>query len=377
MKRVLILGAGEMQLPVIKKAKQMGVYTLVADFDPNAPGFIFADEKAIVSTIDIDSILELSKEKKIDGILTTSDYPVNTVAKVCRELGLKGMSVEVAKLCTDKFLQRDFFKAHGIKTPHFYLIKELFELNSITHFPSIIKPVDSSASRGVKKVNNEDELRGQYDVARKFSKKGMVIVEDYISGREFSVETYTQAGSTTVVAITEKLTIGEEKGFFVENTHIVPARITTEEHSLIVNEVLKAVDVMKLDNCPTHTEVKLNESGVYIIEIACRLGGDYITSDLVPLSSGVDMLENLINLSLGMTINVKPKWNKVSAVQFLNGGNYQNCINFIDTKNKNIFRSEVKDFHENEMTSSMDRMGCILLQTDKAEEMTRILNELN
>lgn len=376
MKRLLILGAGEMQLPVIQKAKTLGIYTIVVDLDASAPGFCFADEEAIISTIDLDKILILAKQKKIDGILTTSDYPVNIVAKVAQELNLKAMSVKVAELCTNKYLQRAFLKKHGIKTPHFISIKNVNDLKQVSHFPSIIKPVDSSASRGVKKVNNYDELVENYDSAIRFSREGNVIVEDYIIGREFSVETYTQAGETTIVAITEKLTKGEEKGFFVEDTHIIPAQLTAVEKTIISNEVLNAISAMGINNCPSHTEIKLNKNGAFIIEIACRLGGDYITSDLVPLSTGVDMLENLIKISLEKKIDVTHKWDKVAAIQFLNNTNYQTCLDFISKNSKNIIRTEVKEFHNKEIASSIDRMGYIILQTDTKEEMDVILTEL-
>ena len=374
---MLILGAGEMQLPIIQRAKESGVYTIVADFDTNAPGFQFADEKAIVSTTDLEKILALAKERKIEGILTTSDYPVNIVAKAAEALNLKAMPVKVAELCTNKYLQREFFKTNGIKTPNFKLIGNTNDLRTISHFPSIIKPVDSSASRGVKKVNNYNELIEQYNIAIRFSREAKVIVEDYIDGCEFSVETYTQHGETTIVAITEKLTKGEEKGFFVEDTHIIPARVTSAGKKLIVDEVMKAINTMKIDNCPTHTEIKLNENGAFIIEMACRLGGDYITSDLVPLSTGVDMLENLINIALDKKIDVKPKWNKIAAVQFLNNTNYQKCLDFIEKRSGNIIRSEVKEFHNKEITSSMERMGYVLLQSDTMEGMNAILGELN
>jgi biotin carboxylase len=377
MKRILILGAGEMQLPIIQKARQMGVYTIVADFDINAPGLALADEKAIISTIDLGKVLQLAKEKNINGILTTSDYPVIIVASVAKELNLKGMSTDVAELCTNKYLQREFFQITGIKTPNFKLITDSNNLNQITHFPTIIKPIDSSASRGVKKVNNYDELKQQYDITVQYSRQAKVIVEDYIVGREFSVETYTQNGLTTIVAITEKIIKGEEIGFFVEDTHIIPARITSIEKSLISTEVMKAITMMKINDCPTHTEVKLNENGAFIVEIACRLGGDYITSDLVPLSTGVDMLENLINISLDEKINVTATWNKVAAVQFLNSTNYQNCVKFIRSNNENIIRSEIKEFHVRDITSSLERMGYILLQTDTITEMDLILNNLN
>lgn len=377
MKRLLILGAGEMQLPIIEKAKKMGLYTIVADFNANAPGLVLADEKAIISTIDLDKVLELAQSRNIDGLLTTSDYPVNIVAKVGAVLKLNAMSISVAELCTNKYLQRDFFLKHNIKTPGFRLINSPENLDLITNFPSIIKPVDSSASRGVKKVNNLTELKSQYDIAVSYSKQAAVIVEDYIFGKEYSIESLTQDGITHIIAITEKLINGEEEGFFVEDTHIIPARITQEEKQLISDEVMQAIKLMKMDNCPAHSEVKINEKGAFIIEIACRLGGDYITSDLVPLSKGIDMLENLINISLGQEIDVKTKWNKVAAVQFLNHNNYNQCLKYIETKDNSIVRSEIKEYHNNNISNSMERMGYIILNTRSENEMSEILQNLN
>ena len=113
------------------------------------------------------------------------------------------------------------------------------------------------------------------------------------------------------------------------------------------------------------------------MEIACRLGGDFITSDLVPLATGVDMLENLLNLSLGIKINVEPKYTKVASVQFLNHNNYENCVEFVNSANKSIIRSEIKEYHTNEISSSFERMGYIILNTNSMKEMETILSQLN
>jgi biotin carboxylase len=373
MRCVLILGAGEIQVPVIQKAKDLGLYTIVADFDPNAPGFDFADEKAVVSTIDLEKVNDLAKEKNISGILTTSDYPVNIVAKVAENLGLKAMSPSVAELCTNKYLQRAFFAENGIKTPKFRLLKSEEDIQDFSYFPSIVKPVDSSASRGVKKVVNSKDLAIQFDIAISQSKQGQVIVEDYIEGREFSVECFVQNSVTHIIAITEKKTIGEENGFFVEDMHLIPARISSKEAELIKSEVHLAIETMRMDNCPAHVEIKLNDTGAYIIEIACRLGGDYITSDLVPLSTGVDMLENLIKVSLGEKIDVVQKFARYSAIQFLNSKNYEKCISFIETNPKRIHKQAVKPFHDRPISSSGDRLGHVIVHSGSKNELDELI----
>ncbi len=376
MQRILILGAGEMQLPIIEKAIAASIYTIVVDMDSKAPGLLIANKTALISTIDYDNILLLAKEENINGILTTSDFPVNIVARVAQELSLPAMSINVAKICTDKYLQRTFLKEHAIKTPVFNLIEDISRLDGVDYFPLVIKPVDSSASRGVKKVRNREELNSQYLKTKEFSRKGKVIVEEFLEGREFSVETITQKGITTIIAITEKLINKSDNGYFVEDCHIIPARISNQEHKMISEEVFNAIKAVELDNSPTHTEVILNKSGAYIVESACRLGGDFITSDLVPLATGVDMLENLLNLSLGKDVNVESKYNKVAAVQFLNQNNYKNCVALVASENKAIIRSEIKPYHTNEIASSFERMGYVILNTNSMEEMEALLSQL-
>lgn len=373
-KKILILGAGIIQVPIIMKAKDCGYYTIVADYNPKAPGFKYADKVSTVSTIDKEAVLSLAKEEQIDGILTTSDYPVNVVAYVGNKLGLPAMSQDVAEICTNKYLQRKLFFNNRIKTPFFKLCDENQNLDEFQEFPYIVKPSDSSASRGVKRVSNPEELRNAFKEALSFSKTKQVLIESFITGREFSVETLTQDGFTYIVNITEKITKGEDSGYFVEDVHLEPARLTNEERNLITDEVLGAISVIGFNNCPSHTEVKLNEKGAYIIEIACRLGGDYITSDLVPLSTGVDMLDNLIRIAMGKPIDAVHKISKVSFIQFLNQDNYYDCIKFIESYRDKIYRYEIEPKHDRPIKSSLDRMGYIIMQVDNYDEFDNIMN---
>lgn len=366
-----------MQVPIIALAKQLGHTTIVADYDPNAPGFKYADVKSTISTIDKDAVLELAKNEQVDGILTTSDYPVRVVAYVGENLGLPAMTQQVAEVCTDKYQQRLLFKNNGINTPFFVQCDANSDLSGLTDFPYIVKPVDSSASRGVERVNTPNELLEAVKTACDLSRSGKSIVESFIGGKEFSVETLTQNGITHIIQITEKLTRGEEQGYFVEDTHIEPARISDAEADAIREEVLKAAKAVGVDNCPTHTEIKLWNGNPYIIEMACRLGGDYITSDLVPLSTGISMMENLIRLSLGENIDVVTKFSKWSCVQFLNEENYFKCKEFIATGDTHIKRCEVEEYKDSVIKNSLDRLGYVILQAVTREEIEKVLEVIN
>ena len=122
MKKILILGAGEMQIPVIRKVNEMGHESIALDYDEKAVGFEYAQKKYVVSSTDAEKVLEVAKKENVDAILTTSDYPVNVVAKVCKILNLHAMSPEVANICTNKYLQRKLFVDNEINAPKFYLV---------------------------------------------------------------------------------------------------------------------------------------------------------------------------------------------------------------------------------------------------------------
>lgn len=377
MKTVIILGAGEMQIPVIKKVNELGYCSIALDYDKDAVGLKYANKSYVVSSTDVDKVLEVAQKENADALLTTSDYPVNVVAAVSKIMGLVSMSKEVANICTNKFLQRKVFSTYGINSPEYFLVSgNGISVEKYNNYPYIVKPVDSSASRGVKKVNDSNELLNAIEEAKEYSRSGQVLIEQFIGGKEFSVETLTQNGETTIVSITEKLVIGEEYGYFVEDTHIEPARITKEEWQLIENEVVKALEAIQIDNSPSHTEVKLWNGKPYIIETACRLGGDYITSDLVPLSTGIDMLANLVRLSVGESIDRNRTLNKVACVQFLNVQNYNRCCAFIESNDPHIIRYEIKPYRNKRIENSLDRLGYIIVQCEDYSELRDILDKI-
>ena len=143
-KKILILGGGQMQVPIIECANALDMYTIVADMDSNAPGLLIAKERLLTSTMDMDALKTYCHRHTINGILTTSDAPVNVVAVIGKEFGLPAMSIDTARLCTNKFLQRECFKKYGIKTPLYRIVEngkcpdDLKEMP----FPLIVKPVD-------------------------------------------------------------------------------------------------------------------------------------------------------------------------------------------------------------------------------------------
>lgn len=372
--KLLILGASSIQLPIIIRAKELNHFTIVADYDPDAIGFGYADEKLLISTNDIPSLLIAAEEYQIDGVLTTSDYPVRSVAHICEKLGLTGPKIGSAHLCTNKFLLRQHLSNYGFNVPDYRIIKSKESLKSINYYPVIIKPIDSSGSRGVQKANNYEELLISFDSSIHYSKSGELIVEEFIEGPEYSVETLTQKEKTTIVAITEKTVAGDSAKYFVEERHVIQANLSNEQTCEIIKLVTKVIETINLGDCPTHTELKITKNGIYIIEIGARLGGDYITSDLVPLATGVDMLECTINLALNKKINVKSTLNKYSGIQFITNENYNRVIAFLQKGNPIVIKKIIDPYKNVPLTNSFDRLGYFIVQAENREQLLKTLN---
>jgi len=376
-KRIMILGAGQIQVPIIKKCKELNLYTIAVDYNNCAPGFEYTDLNIILSTHDKEGVLKEAKKLNIDGILTTSDFPVRTVAYVSEKLDLNGLSQKAALISTNKYLLREILKEKKLNYPKYVKVKDITDLSEVDFFPAIIKPIDSSASRGVKKVNVKEELYSEYEISKSFSISGTVIVEEYINGKEYSIETVSTNGKHQIIAITEKITIGKENGYFVEYSHQIPADLNKLNNELIFNTTIDALTAIELDNSVSHTEIVISDKKAYIIEIGARLGGDFIGSDLVCLSQGIDMLKNVISLSIGGKLDLLPKMNKFSGIQFITPENYNTAKKFLEKKSKDIVDFELNQYRKIIIKNSLDRLGYIIFTSQTREGLSEIFNKIN
>lgn len=377
MKRILILGAGETNLPIIDKCRDMGLYTIATDYDKDAPGLQIVDKAYVVDTLDKEKTLEIAITEKIDGIITISDYPVNTIAYVCEHLDLPGLSSLAAERSTNKFQQRKLLKENGLNVPDCKIFNQFSEVARLIKnwsYPLIVKPLDSSASRGVSIINSFSECEDAFVEARSFSKTDKVLIEEFIEGKEYSIESLTQNGETHIIAITEKFILTGSK-YFVEERHVIPAALEHLKEKEISAYVLDIIKAFGIDNSASHTEVKLTGSGPVLIELGARVGGDFITSDLVPLATGVDMLANSVYIALGEPIQLEHTLSKHAGVQFLHKANYEKAIQFSEDK---AVKHQIKPFSEGVISKSSDRLGHFIFQEDSREILDKKLNfEIN
>lgn len=318
-KNIFILGASDLQLPAIKEAQKMGLRVGVADYNPNAVGVKFADKFYAVSTNDPEGIVNACRDFNADGIMTiATDMPMRTIAKVGEQLSLPAISYTSAVKATDKGKMMETFHEHDVPAPWFKILdsKEAEKgIPASLELPYIIKPVDSSGSRGVYLVRTQDEVKDALAYSLSASKIGQVIVEEYLKGDEISVETITISGATHVVAITDKITTGAP--YFVELGHTQPSKFDATLRPVIEKVAVEAVSAIGIKNGPSHIEMKVYNGKPKLIELGARLGGDSITSYLTPLSTGVSMIHATILLALGEVPDINRKFSKAAAIRYI------------------------------------------------------------
>lgn len=385
MKKLLIIGASILQLPAIIKAKEMGLYVAVLDFNPNAIGIPYADEYFNASTMDENAVLEVAKEFKPDGIMTlATDMPMRGVAKVSDTLGLHSISYETAVKATDKYDMIKAFEEHNVPAPWFYLVKSFDELVSLKGkitYPCIMKPTDNAGSHGVVKIHSYEELLDKYEYSHGCSRRGNVIVEEYLDGDEVSVEVMVVDGKVNVLQITDKLTTGAP--YFVEMGHSQPSRMDVGIQNKIKDVAEKACKAIGINTGPAHVEMKVTSQGEpKMIELGARMGGDNITTHLVPLSTGVDMVESTIKIALGEEVDVTPTLNCGSSIRYFEAplGKIKSIEGVeealkIDGVKQISFTKNVGD-ESTPIHCSNDRIGFVIAQAETAEKAIIICEEV-
>lgn len=383
MKKIMILGASILQTPGIKKAKEMGLYVYAADMNPNAEGFQYADEKLIISTIDVPEILKAAKKHGIDAIMTlASDMPMCSVATVAKELGLVGISAETALKTTNKGEMRACLKEKGVPIPKFYNVSDYDEyMDAVSSFtkPFIVKPTDNSGSRGIfliEDIGDKQKISDAYEYSHHYSRCGDVIVEEYMEGSEVSVETLSVDGEVNVLQITDKLTTGSP--YYVEMGHSQPTILGKKTVEEIIRVAISAVKAVGIENGPSHTEIIVTDEGPKIVELGARMGGDCITTHLVPFSTGIDMIKCTIETALGEKPDIKAKLSKGSAIRYFDVK--QGVIKSIDgvaeahkipgVKQICFVKNVGDEVHE--INSSNERVGFVIAQGETAQQAVEI-----
>lgn len=379
MPQLAIIGASYLQLPLVHRAKEMGLYTICFAWADGAVCKDACDKFYPISIIEKEQIFDICRKEQIDGICTiASDIAAPTVAYVAEQMGLVGNSYECALRANNKLLMREAFHKANILSPQYWCFsgkdqiinlkksypwdKKLKTINK--RLPLIVKPSDRSGSLGVVKVEKEKDLLPAIEAAANYSFKHEAIVEQYIEGREISVEFISYQGIHYPLQITDKVTTGAPH--FVELEHHQPADLTTAQYEEIYAITKRALTALGVTNGASHSEYRITADGkIYVMEIGARMGGDFIGSDLVLLSTGYDFLRGVIEVALGQFHEPQLTEHNYSGVYFLSEATaYLKPI--IEQHNLPlIIRAEITDKQLHSVTCSADRSGYMIYKGER------------
>ena len=299
---ILVLGAGSLQVPLIQKIIEKGFNPIVISLHDDEPGMLLAKEKVIGDFCDELFTFEVAKKYNVCAVITDqTDIPVRTAAYVAEKLNIPGIGYETAVLFTDKYKMRERCKEIGVKAIDYKLCNNLEEIKEFFNYVQkeiILKPINNQGSKGVYKVSTAEELENKYLEAIKYSRGNAILAETFIKGEEVVIEAITMNGKTT------NLICGDTYYFNIEDAFSAKQRIfPSSKNTDIIRKALdlniKIINGFGLQNGITHGEYIIEGDDVYLIEIAARGGGVYISSDIIPLMTGLDTSSFLIDFAIG------------------------------------------------------------------------------
>lgn len=375
--KLAIIGASYLQLPLVKKAREMNVESICFAWEEGAVCKEICDHFYPISIIDKDAILKVCQGIGIDGITTiASDTAVVTVNYVASRMGLISNPDQFSEITTNKFLMRQCFMDNGVPSPKFTLAdNQHYEIMGFK-FPLIVKPTDRSGSRGVEKILDPVQLEKAIVRAQKESFEHKAIIEEFVTGQEISVESISYEGKHHILQITDKVTTGAP--FFVELEHHQPSSLPEEMKEKVREIVKHALDALHIQYGASHSELKVTDDGdICIIEIGARMGGDFIGSNLVQLSTGYDFLKGVIDVALGGFKEPTLNESNYSGVCFLSEETkYLKPIIEHWKSIHGVVEAEITDNELRKIESSGDRSGYLIYQTYTKDSKDSLINRL-
>ena len=305
MKKILILGAGIYQVPLIKTAKRMGLYTIVASIPGNYPGFELADKVCYENTTDVPKILDIARTEKIDGIVTAgTDVAVITIGEVCDRLGLTGLSAEAAAIATDKLRMKTCYEKYGVRTARFRRISfddvDYADLVAELTLPVMFKSVDSSGSRGIVKVSDPAEFEAARKTVLENTRSDYFIAEEFIDGEEFGAQAFVRNGEVQFILPHGDYVFKGDTG--VPIGHFAPYDLSPEVLEDARRKLRLAIQAMELDNCAINADFIMKDGQTYVLEIGGRSGATCL-AELVSIYYGFDYYEKILRTALGEDVD--------------------------------------------------------------------------
>lgn len=301
MKKIMILGAGVYQTPLITTAKRMGIYTIAVSIPGNYPGLHIADKVYYENTTDWEKVLEIARKEQIDGIVTAgTDVAVITIGKVCDAMGLCGLSARAAEIATNKLRMKEVYEAGHVRTAKYRRIAfddpdrdaKIDELS----LPVIFKAVDSSGSRGITRVDSKDGYADAVALAKRYTRSTDFLVEEFIEGEEFGAQAFVYHGKVQFILPHGDYVFHGDTG--VPVGHFVPYELSPEIIADAKEQLERAIRAMELDNCAINADFILKDGKTYVLELGGRSGATCL-AESVSIYYGFDYYEKILLAALG------------------------------------------------------------------------------
>lgn len=384
--KALVIAGGLPQIELIKQLKERDIEALLADGSPAAVARPYADKFFHVDIFDVEAIKDIAVKEKVDFLITVcADQVLLVVAQVSEMLGLPCyIDYETCQDVSDKIRMKRIFKQSGIPTTD-YVETDHFDMDAIgkLKYPLVVKPVDAYSSKGVRKAENLDELKLYYEEAHQIGRSGRVIVEEFFSGEEISVDAFVVNGKAQLLNVTNSEKV-KDKDRFVIFRGCYPAKVSEAVMRQIEDICQKIADGFGLVNAPLLVQLLHDGDMVSVLEICARTGGNmkYL---LIKYASGVDVIGATLDITLGQKPDLSPKYKKYDVVVndfvYCKPGTFDHFEGFEELEKEGI----INEFHPvrlkgtlmHGVTSSSDRIAGMNIVANSVEEYNAKLTFIN
>ncbi len=388
-KSIMIIGAGFLQVPAIEIAKEMGLKTIVTDYNKNAPGMKIADVPIVMSTKDIEGTVRVakdySKRDRIDGVITVGTDASMTVAAVANALGLPGIKFENAEAATNKIKMRTRFKKFNVPSPDFsecWSIEDAYKFAETHKYPLVIKPSDNMGARGVVKIENEENMQWAFKHAKQSSPSGELIIEEYMKGNELSIDAFIFDNKIIITGVADRII--DREPFFIELGHIMPSNLPEDKQNEAIEVMKKGIKALGITIGAAKGDIKITEKGAMIGEIAARLSGGFMSAYTYPFSTGVNLIKAAIKIALGekpLKSELTPKYHRVAVEKAIipKSGYIKNISGIEEAEKikgiKLVYIRVKKGDIFQQPTSNVEKAGNVIGVAENREKAIKIVDE--
>ena len=381
MKKALVLAGGLPQIELIKELQSRGYFVILADYYANPIAKDYADRFYQKSTLDIDAMRTIAVDEQVDMIITCcTDQALAVVSQLSEELHLPCyVGTDIGLWVTNKQYMKDIFTKNGIPTATHQIVTSYEEV-STKNYPLIVKPVDCNSSKGVVKVKNDEELKAAIDNAVSFSRTHTAVVEQFIEGKEISVDLFVKSRKAQLLCLSCNEKIPSEHKFVIYKNRYLIER--TDALAAKIEQVAqKIVDAFGLVNCPMLMQLLNKDDDIWVIEFSARTGG-CAKYRMIELASGVNIIKATVDLFENKLPDITPsKTSNYIANEFVycENGTFSHLEGFEECKTdgiiENYYPLKTKGMQLTGVNSSGDRIAAVTYVADSYEDYVALHNK--